>query len=465
MRPLIILLLFGVISSETARGAEQWLRLTTPHFEMFTTAGEKKGREAILYFETVRQFFIDVGIAKKLSIAPVRIVAFRNEKEYRPYAPNEVAVAFYAGGLDRDFIVMSEIGSDRYPSAVHEYTHLIVGHGGSTLPLWANEGLAEVFSTLRPIGKKVAFGDPIPGRVLEVRGEPLLDLRTLITVGDNSRYYNERSRASIFYSESWALMHMLYVSPDYRPKFPVFWNAIVAGEGTEAAVSKAWGKSLDEVQKELSAYVRGDHFYSVVASVQLDKQAEAPDVQPMSAWDANLALAEILSSSQRQAATGRKMLEQLIAEQPQRPEPPAILAELALREGNRDEAARWFAKAADLGSRNPEMYFRYAMLLWNRSGDRGDAVVKALRKAVELRPDYAEAHMRLGFAFMDDGAYKEALVEFAHVKSVKPQDAFPYFHAVAYANFITGDEKSARAALEMAKKWAREPSRRARRGN
>jgi len=459
MRRLVIPFIFAIISCQALRGAEQWLRLTTPHFEMFTTAGEKKGRECILYFETVRQFFVDVGIAKNLSIAPVRIVAFRNEKEFRPYAPNEMAMAFYPDELDRDYIVMSEIGQDRYPAAVHEYVHLIIKHYGLKLPLWVNEGLAEVFSTLRPLGKKMAFGDPIPGRVLELRAEPLLDLRTLIAVGQNSPYYNERTRVSMFYSESWALTHMLYVSPGYRPGFPVFLNALAEGEGTEAALRKAWGKSLKEIHEDLSIYIRGGDFHSLVASVQLEKSAEDPDVQPVTAWDADLVLAEIMSSSANKAVLGRQMLERLMAEQPKRPAPPAILAELALREGHSDEAIRMFARASELGDANPEMYFRYAMLLWSRPQTGGGiAVIQALRKAVELKPDYPEAHMRLGFALMDHGDYKQALPEFARLRTIKPEDAFSFYYSVAYATYRLGDAAQARIALDKARPWAKEPS-------
>jgi len=41
--------------------ADQWIKVSTPHFELFTTAGEKKGREAILYFEQVRTFFLQLA--------------------------------------------------------------------------------------------------------------------------------------------------------------------------------------------------------------------------------------------------------------------------------------------------------------------------------------------------------------------------------------------------------------------
>jgi tetratricopeptide (TPR) repeat protein len=131
---------------------------------------------------------------------------------------------------------------------------------------------------------------------------------------------------------------------------------------------------------------------------------------------------------------------------------------LAQREGRKDEASALYAKAAELGSTNPEMYFRYAMLLWYRSDSHDEALCKALQKAVELKPDYAEAHMRLGFALMDRGDYKQALAELANVKSVQPEDAFAYFNALAYANYRAGDETNARAALERAKKLAKDPS-------
>jgi Flp pilus assembly protein TadD len=459
MRRILVAALFAIISSREPRAAEQWLRLTTPHFEMFTTAGEKKGRECILYFETVRQFFVDARFAKNTAGAPVRIVAFRNEKEFRPYAPNEVAMAFYAGGLDRDFIVMSEIGPERYPAAVHEYVHLAFEHSGITLPLWLNEGMAELYSTLRPMGKKAALGDVIPGRILEARTARLLDLQTLISIGHDSPYYNERNRASIFYDESWALTHMLEVTVEYHSKFPVFFSAIAAGEGTEAALRKAYGKSLADVQKDLFAYIRGNDFHSLEASIQLEKSAADPDVQPVSPWDADLVLAEIMSSSANKAVLGRQMLEHLMTEQPKRPEPPAILAELALREGHNDEAIRMFAKASELGDTNPEMHFRYAMVLWSRPQAGGDtAVIQALRKAVELKPDYAEAHMRLGFALMDHGDYKQALSEFARLRTIKPEDAFSFYYSVAYATYRLGDAAQARIALDKAREWAKEPS-------
>src|ERR1700680_2139358 len=102
--------LFAVILFPFLRGplgaADQWVKLVTPNFELYTSAGEKKGREAILYFEQVRSFFLEASISKHVSEFPVRIVAFRGEKQYLPYRVNEFAFAYYVRGRNRDYIVM-----------------------------------------------------------------------------------------------------------------------------------------------------------------------------------------------------------------------------------------------------------------------------------------------------------------------------------------------------------------------
>src|ERR1700677_2111789 len=80
---------------------EQRIKLETPHFELYTTAGEKKGREAILYFEQVRSFFVEASQSKRAPGFPVRIVSCRWENQYKPYRMNEGAVAYYTRSRNR----------------------------------------------------------------------------------------------------------------------------------------------------------------------------------------------------------------------------------------------------------------------------------------------------------------------------------------------------------------------------
>src|SRR5262249_22300241 len=147
------------------------------------------------------------------------MVAFSSEKEYEPYRPNEFAVAYYMPGAERDTIVMSHTGSDAQPIAVHEYTHLVMEHAGLKAPPWLNEGLAEIFSTMRPVGNKVMIGEIIKGRLYEMLNSKWVSLSTILTVDHNSPYYNEKNKAGSLYNEGWALTHMLMLDKRYAGKF------------------------------------------------------------------------------------------------------------------------------------------------------------------------------------------------------------------------------------------------------
>ena len=47
-----------LLTSQAGLAAGQWVKLTSQNFEIYTTASAKSGRDAILYFETVRSFFL-----------------------------------------------------------------------------------------------------------------------------------------------------------------------------------------------------------------------------------------------------------------------------------------------------------------------------------------------------------------------------------------------------------------------
>src|ERR1700720_4695592 len=113
---LAVLLALG--STQPTFAAEQWLKIKSSNFELFTTAGEKKGREAILYFEQVRSLFNKLAKSGSGPVTPVRIIAFNSEKEYKPYRFNESADAYYQGSRERDYIVMKSIAPENYPVAI-----------------------------------------------------------------------------------------------------------------------------------------------------------------------------------------------------------------------------------------------------------------------------------------------------------------------------------------------------------
>src|ERR1022692_720718 len=164
--------LFPAAGSEGPR----WLKIKSPNFELFTTAGERNGREVARHFEQVRAFFLDaMGLGLK-SGPPVRIVVFRSDKGSR------LPSAFYLGTDDHDYIIMKGASGENFPVAVHEYTHLLLKHSGMRPPVWFNEGLAEFYSNLKPVGGKVEVGGIIMPHYTLLRQSQWIDLPALLAV-------------------------------------------------------------------------------------------------------------------------------------------------------------------------------------------------------------------------------------------------------------------------------------------
>ncbi len=448
-----IILLTFLHSPGTA--ADQWIKLSTPNFELYTTAGEKKGREAILYFEQVRSFFLQASASKRVSEFPVRIVAFRGEKQYHPYRLNDFAIAYFTRGRSRDYIVMQDISSEHYPVAIHEYTHLILEHSGLKPPPWLNEGMAELYSTLTPVGKKAAVGDIIPGRAYTLRTAQWIRLEALTSADHKSPLYNERDRAGMFYAESWLLTHMLFFSPGYRPNFAKFLMEAGSGKSFDEACQAVFGKRLPQVEADLHQYAGGGSFLRAIFDMKLEKSAEDPDVSEAAAFESGIALADLLALTHKkdEAIAAYQELAKNYADKPDVEESLGYLA----WEAHDHEAARGhFAKAVAAGTKNARMCFDYAMLARN-GADAVKESLPAFQKALELKPDYAEARIQYGLMLVNARKYPEAIAQLNQVTKIDPEQAQWFFPALAFAYMQTGDKAKARDNAEAAKKWAKTP--------
>src|SRR4051812_31334897 len=130
-------LITGVLFLAAALSAHEdaWIRMASPNFEMYSSAGERPTREALAYFEQVRGFFLQ-ALGRDTTPERVFIVAFGSKKQYEPFRLNEFATAYYHSSADRDYIVLSEAGADVFPVAIHEYVHLVTRHLDLKLPTW-----------------------------------------------------------------------------------------------------------------------------------------------------------------------------------------------------------------------------------------------------------------------------------------------------------------------------------------
>src|SRR5262249_29736639 len=145
--------------------------------------------------------------------------------------PQSNSVAFWLGTPAGDFIVLQSFDKAALSTALHEYTHLIVGRAGRTYPLWLSEGLAGFYSTMAREGSKLRIGPVLPHAVEALdKGGGLIPLPALFTLDDDSLARQDPQSVGQFYAESWALTHMLLSADTYRRDSAAALAAIAGGQ-------------------------------------------------------------------------------------------------------------------------------------------------------------------------------------------------------------------------------------------
>lgn len=444
-----------LIVSVPASAADRWTRLSSPNLELYTTAGEKEGRNTILHFERVREFFQQASPVRSQGDLPVRIVQFDTEAQYRPFRPGDHVAAYFTETPERDYIVMGDRASEDFGPATHEYTHLVVRRSGFRVPVWLNEGWAEVFSTLRPMGKDMAVGDLLPERMKALAAEKWMDFDELTAVDTHSAAYHEASRVGIFYAESWALVHMLFLSPEYKDDFGKFVTALNGGKTSREACEVAFGKSSSRVFEDLQTYFVRKKIFGTVFETRLDKREAEVQATAVSNFDARLMLAD-LTAARGKADEARLEYAKLEAEAPGRADLLESIGNLAFDSHDKATAQTYFERAYAAGNADPRVYYRLAMLDVEAKMPPS-VIIPILERAVAARPDFTDAKLRLGLLKAAARDFAGSVQMLESIPVVTPQMAPSLFCMLALGQIQTGDLSAARQSLESCRKWAKTP--------
>jgi Tfp pilus assembly protein PilF len=426
---------------------------------MYTTNSEKQATRALQVFEQVRYFFLQNSKNKQAPQGRVRIIAFSSEKDYKPYRPNAGTFAYYLQSRARDYIVMQDIETAHHQSAVHEYTHLIVQHMNVELPIWLNEGLADLYSSLEPRGEQALVGRPLPSYDAVLAQQVWIPWNVLFTVDHSSPYYNESEKMSIFYAQSWVLVHMLNMSPRYRDNFSDLLIAIAGGMSAPEALQKIYGRSMAEIGKDAHNYIRQSTLNGALFNVTLPKSSLQPDIADLPDFDVRLALADLLASKKETASEAHHRLNELDQQHPKRAAVQESLGYLAWQQGNVADARKHFALAIDDGSKNVAMMLDYVGLV-HGSDVSLQKLVDIVHAAIALEPENRNARMRLAELEIEQHHFSAALAAISEIHTVSPEQAFEFFSVSAYCHANLRDPKGARESADRALKYAKTPSQR-----
>jgi Flp pilus assembly protein TadD len=422
--------ILAVLAAEASGAASTWLRISSPSVEILTDSSESTARSVLNRFEALRRIF---GESYSADLpAPLRVFVFASEDEFQKYRSAPYSAGFYQHDEDRDFIVVYQ-GAALKRNVSHEYLHMVMTHASTKLPAWLEEGVPEFYSTIYVNATKMRVGEIIePYRQL-LASELWLSAEDL-TLGSPTD-------GQIFYVESWALVHMLSLSPEWRGGMPRFVKLLTEGRAQDEAFTEAFGRSMEDAVAALRLYVR--NMREMTTAAPPAEELKASPATRMTAVEVMLALADLaLHTEHRSLAFD--LFSRAAKDNPQSAAAVAGLGELALSQGRKTDAEQEFARALSMGFRDAGTYFQLAML-------RNDSSL--LKESIAVDPNFSDAHFLLRVRATDSGDFPSGIEHLRHAVARKPR-RFSYWHALGYAQAKSGDRQgaaeSARRAAQIA---------------
>jgi hypothetical protein len=313
---------------------------------------------------------------------PIIILAAQDEKTFNALTPSAwhqkgqmMRTGLFLRGPEKNYVLLRLNAGDDDPYHVlyHEYAHLLMGESFPHIPLWLDEGLAEFFGNSDIHEKDVLLGKPSAADIFLLRHNKLLPLATLFAVDHSSPYYNEQSKGSIFYAESWALTHYFMVGSgkdESKKSLDDFLAFLREGVDPATATTRAFG-DLNLLQEQLAEYIQQDRFnYRIVkGSTEVDDDFTVGQLSPA---DSAALRGDFMIYNQRQS-DARALLQEALAEDPNNAQAAESMGFLEFRQGHHAEAGKWLAQAVKLNSKSYLANYYFAVLAMQESTQAQDA--------------------------------------------------------------------------------------------
>jgi hypothetical protein len=172
---------------------DNWRSVRTNHLFVIGNADPEKIRQVAAWLEFFHSAFARLVSRNVLdSSVPTTVIVFRDDASFTPFKPlyqgRPVNLAgFFQPGDDVNYIALSLDPNyrDPYSTAFHEYVHLHLRDNVPDAPLWLNEGLAELYGSLKFSGNDALLGAPLSHYIRLLRERELLPLSTLFSIGTN----------------------------------------------------------------------------------------------------------------------------------------------------------------------------------------------------------------------------------------------------------------------------------------
>lgn len=406
------------IAAELPREKDQWIEVTTDHFSFYSNAGERTTRAIVNDLEELRAVLVRISNLDENSPLPVSVYIFKNDRSFTPYKNlyNGRPAASTGYFLQRDHgnYIAIDGGSKSVPSGVvyHEFVHYFASTNLPALPLWFEEGLAEVYQTFEISGGKARIGIPIVNHIYRLRTSPTLSFEELFAVDHGSPVYNEEDRKGTFYSQSWALVHYLLIGNEQRRRETETYVALLHdGISHDEAFDRAYSTDFDALELELSRYLTRKIFPILEISVSGVTETTM-GIRDMSHSEVLYRLGDLLMQQERPRSEVIDHFQASLKFDPTNGQTLGALGLLAEDRAQWDQARQYYDRAIKAAPANPSVLYRSGSFLLRR-GDDMERARDILRESTRLDPGFAPAWVALTGSYMAAGDYSPAALEAA----------------------------------------------------
>lgn len=391
------------------REDETWRRLETPHFEIVSNASEEQIRRTAADLEGLRRAVARVTALEPVSPVPTRLYLFDDDIALHPYKhryrgePAEMSGAFYSRPWG-DHLSMN--GARRGLAKItvfHEYLHSVLRNNLPGLPLWLEEGMAELFSTFTVIDGEGRLGRPVPWHRATLGSGERLDLTELLVTEIDSERYNRFEHQGELYARSWELAHYLLLDAGRRRQLLDYLGRVMRDEEPRAAFERAFGVTPLDMEARLLAYRRGGYPERRLPAEDRPSDFAQTRLATLSRAETLVALGDLLVAQGEREADATFHFRAALEADPACGAALAGLGLLAELDHDYPRARAFYHKALAASPRDARVRYRYgASLLQLGRATSGTKLAEArghLERATVLDPHFAPAWVELARAY------------------------------------------------------------------
>jgi tetratricopeptide (TPR) repeat protein len=411
-----------------------WLRVNSSHFSVVTNADEKHGRDVVVRFEQMRSAFGQLLMRNRINMSePVDILALRSDEEYSKVVPmrqgSAIGSGFFLPGDDRDYFVLNLSKEESWRAVSRDFALLFLNYNYPPTQPWFDEGFAEYFSSLRLDGQARVGGDP-ESFVELLNSSTWLAIPELFAMRPEASAGQEGSRHTLFYAQSWIVMHYL-LGQSKLPETGTYFDLVQNQKlPVEEAIQKAFGMSSAQLAQAVK-----DHFHSLPPPVPTPEKGKPAAADPGESPLPGITPPDQIGSSIQELpdSEGQSLVAEMTVRVPEhreqatqelesitaQPKMDNVVARRSLawahmQKKEYEGAVEELSKAAELNAKDPWLHYYLALVTYHlvqtgKSSGGLPNIIQDLRLVLNWDPEFAEAHSMLGMAQLVGGGSHAAM--------------------------------------------------------